>query len=42
MKQNYYVTEFVERMPNDEELNTTQIYARSDEADIQAAHKKYC
>lgn len=34
--------EQVSLMLGHEELNTTQIYARSDEADIQAAHKKYC
>lgn len=34
--------EQVSLMLGHEELTTTQIYARSDEADIQAAHRKYC
>lgn len=34
--------EQVSLMLGHEELTTTQIYARSDEEDIQAAHKKYC
>lgn len=34
--------EQVSLMLGHEELTTTQIYARSDEADIRAAHRKYC